>query len=201
MQRTKPQPVSDVREFFSEELRSVIEKRRMTVKKDSYEYLVNLLVAYMDSNRFFAKDEDGKLKNNVLADLYANYVYGDAKTKVETLRRLGDICLLVTGLFPDSLNKKIVDIDYYFGMGGTAYLQLSRMQFTALARTLYGELSVNFRDFSDVLGEMSDRSGLQSNSDLLRLYEKFLITGSDRLKALLSEKGILALPVDVKVRH
>jgi hypothetical protein len=43
---------------------------------------------------------------------------------------------------------------------------------------------------------MSSRSGIQSNADLLRLYEKWLITRSDRLRSLLGEHGIAA-PIDI----
>jgi hypothetical protein len=105
---------------------------------------------------------------------------------------------MVTGFFSESLKRSLVDIDYYFGMGGAAYWQLS----CAGNGVVYKELSVRFRTFSDVLGEMSERSGLQSNGDLLRLYERWLYTGNDRLKSLLSEHGIqVPVPVDTKTRH
>ncbi len=45
-------------------------------------------------------------------------------------------------------------------------------------------------NFVDVLAEISERSHLGTNSDLLRLYEKWLCTGSERLKAKLAEFGI-----------
>jgi len=201
MNRAKPKPVTDAREFFAGELKTVMQKRRITAQRDSFEYLVNLLLRYMESQNFFVKDTEGRLKNNVLADMYATYMNGNAEEKTYALRRLGDICLIVTGFFPDSLNRKIVDIDYYFGMGGTAYAELAKLQFTSIARSVYAELSANFKPFSDVLGELSEQSGLQTNSDILRLYEKWLLTGSDRLRKALSEKGIHAPNVDTKVRH
>ena len=37
---------------------------------------------------------------------------------------------------------------------------------------------------------MSERSGLQSNKDVLRLYERWIVTGSERIRSVLNEKGI-----------
>ncbi len=197
-----PAPVSDVREFFSDELRKLMEKHQLSTAQDSFHYLVDLMVRHTESSQFFKTDDEGKLKNNILAEIYADYLQGDAEQKRVALRRLGDVCLMVTGFFPDSLNRKLIDIDYYFGMGGTAYWQLSNLQLTKLTRTLFKELSVKFKLFADVLSELSERTGLQSNSDLLRLYEKWLITGNDRLKGLLSEHGIQTpVKFDPKVRH
>jgi hypothetical protein len=45
--------------------------------------------------------------------------------------------------------------------------------------------------FADVLAEVSDRSTLRSSSDVLRLYEKWLRTGSSRDRDKLIERGIV----------
>jgi tRNA G37 N-methylase Trm5 len=202
--RDKPKAVKDVkdvREFFSHEVKNALKKNRLATEPESADYLVDLMVRYMESEIFFAKDEEGRPKHNILAEMYSEFLNGNPEQKRVVLRRLGDICLLVSGFFPDSLNRKLIDIDYYFGMGGTAYWQLSQLQMTANARELFKELSTKFRAFSEVLGELSDRSGLQTNSDLLRIYEKWLLTGNDRLKTLLNEHGIVAIKFDVRTRH
>jgi hypothetical protein len=179
-----------------------MKKRRIPTERQSSEYLVDLMVRYMETENLFLKDESGRLKDNVLAELYSEYLNGNPEQKKVVLRRLGDISLLVSGFFPDSLNRKLIDIDYYFGMGGTAYWQLSRMQLTAVTRELFAELSRKFRSFADILGELSERAGLQSNTDILRIYEKWLLTGSDRLKTLLSEQGIQTpVKFEIKTRH
>jgi hypothetical protein len=46
-------------------------------------------------------------------------------------------------------------------------------------------------DFVDVLSEVSERSSLSSNTDLLRLYERWLRTGSTRSGYLLAERGVV----------
>jgi len=42
------------------------------------------------------------------------------------MQRLGDTALFIAGVFADSLNRKLVDVDYYVAMGGTAYAQVFR---------------------------------------------------------------------------
>lgn len=201
MRATKAPQVTVARDFFRGEIKSLMEKQQVNAQTESVDYLTNLMVRYMDSDRFFVKKAEGKLENNVLADLYGEYLQGNTEKKKLSLQRLGDICLLISGFFADSLKRKIVDVDYYLGMGGSAYWTLSQLHLSAVA-PLYKELSVKFKPFSSVLGEFSERSGLTTNADLLRLYERWLLTGSDRLRGLLSEHGIAtAVPIDTKLKQ
>ena len=48
-----------------------------------------------------------------------------------------------------------------------------------------------FNGFVDVLTEVSERTSCSSNTDLLRLYEKWLKTGSRRSGQLLVERGVV----------
>lgn len=193
-------PIAVARDFFASELRSVMEKRRVEANRESFEYLVELLLRSIEADKFFAKTADGKPADNFLVGLYAEYVEGSPEVKRVALKRLGDVCMVVTGFFPDSLNKKIIDIDYYSGMGGAAYGQLS--QWSPVGSPVFKELSVRFREFSNVLGEMSERSGLQSNTELLRLYERWVYSGSERLKEKLAENGIESpVRLEIKTRH
>ncbi len=194
--------VEGAREFFSGELKDSLERNKIRADKGSADYLVELLMGYLRSDRFFVLKEDGKLSNNVLADLYFTYMQGSPAEKTNALKRLGDICLLVTGLFPDSLKRKMVDLDYYFGMGGSAYRTLANFQLTNLSQNLFSELSHKFVPFANVLSELSEKNGLQTNSDLLRLYERWLLTGNDHLKSRLAQHGIASpVKIETKTRH
>ena len=56
---------------------------------------------------------------------------------------------------------------------------------------MFDELAAKFPAFVDVLGEVSERTALTSNADLLRLYEKWLRTRSRRSGDLLAARGIV----------
>jgi hypothetical protein len=75
-------------------------------------------------------------------------------------------------------------------MGEYAYASLSRSEEAALA-SIFAELAAKFCSVADVLADVSERSALTSNTDLLRLYERWLRTGSRRDNQLLVERGIV----------
>jgi hypothetical protein len=97
----------------------------------------------------------------------------------------------MSGFFPDSFRRRAVDVDYYKSMGEYAYGSLSRSEHDAFA-TVFAELSRKFVGFMDVLALVSERTTAgTSEVDLLRLYEKWLRTGSTRDGQRLIECGLL----------
>jgi hypothetical protein len=103
---------------------------------------------------------------------------------------VGDQSLFISGFFADSLNRSLVDVDYYIQLGGLAYRSLARHGDGTFG-DVFDELSDKFTTFVDVLGEVSERTSISSNADVLRLYEKWLRTGSRRSGELLAARGIV----------
>jgi hypothetical protein len=102
---------------------------------------------------------------------------------------VGDLSLFISGFFSDSLNRRVVDVDYYIQLGEHAYASLARRD--GRFGDVFDELSGKFVAFVDVLSEVSEHSAMTSNSDLLRLYEKWLRTKSRRSGDLLAARGIV----------
>jgi hypothetical protein len=71
-----------------------------------------------------------------------------------------------------------------------AYNTLSRWEGETFS-PVFAELAEKFLRFVDVLAEVSERSSCSSNADLLRLYERWLRTGSRRSGQLLLEWGVV----------
>ena len=55
---------------------------------------------------------------------------------------------------------------------------------------MFSELAGRFGEFADVLAEVAETSRLASDASVLRLYERWVQTGSRRAAALLAERGI-----------
>ena len=72
-------------------------------------------------------------------------------------------------------------------IGGYAYNALSRVESDTFS-PVFAELGEKFVGFVDVLSEVSERTSCASNADLLRVYEKWLKTGSRRSGQLLVEQ-------------
>lgn len=116
--------------------------------------------------------------------------------RIGRLRELGDRALFVSGFFGDSLSRKVVDLDFYRDVGRLAYSDLAAHvdRFGERSWTeLYTELAERFREFVDVLAQVSDRTLGSRPDNLLRLYERFLLTRSERDRARLLRLGC-ALP-------
>jgi hypothetical protein len=106
------------------------------------------------------------------------------------LKKVGDLSLFISGFFSDSLNRSLVDVDYYIQLGECAYGSLARRGDDTFT-DVFDELAEKFAAFVDVLGEVSERTALSSNADLLRLYEKWVRTKSRRSGDLLVARGIV----------
>ncbi len=148
-------------------------------------YVVNLLAGFVRSS---AEDEEEPLGVRLARALQA----GGTQQR-DGLRRVGDQSLFISGFFADSLSRSLVDVGYYITLGEYAYAHLAK-QTDASLRDVFDELSAHFSTFVDVLGEVSERSALTSNSDLLRLYERWVRTGSRWSGDLLSRRGVLPTP-------
>jgi len=171
-------------EYFKQLVEGALAHQRVQSSEHTTFYVVNLLAAFVCPQR-----EAVSALQEPLAVRLAHALQADGIQRREGLRQVGDVSLFLSGFFADSLARKLVDVDYYITVGGFAYGYLSR-QGDGCA-PIFSELAEKFTRFVDVLSEVSERSLCASNSDLLRLYEKWLKTGSARSGQLLAERGVV----------
>jgi hypothetical protein len=115
----------------------------------------------------------------------------DSGERVRTLKQVGDTSLYVAGFFAESLNRSLVDVEYYIGIGQTAYAQLSRSLGRDKSLTdVYAELADNFPRFVDVIAEVRKRTDF-ATSDVSRLYEIWLRTRDAWIEKKLRAAGVL----------
>jgi hypothetical protein len=184
----------NVREFFRDSVRDALNHQKLDAAEDTVFYVVNLLVYFSRAENLFTATPDGPLLQP-LALIYAEAVEArGAQERQAALRRLGDVALLIAGLFSASLSRKLVDVDYYIAMGGSAYGHLADLQRGSNVHrsfcAIFGELAHKFQRFVDVLDEVRDKTHLGSSTDVLRLYEIWLKTGSPRAGERLRQLGI-----------
>ena len=178
------------RDFFRDLLARAIENQRAQVQPFTELYLVNLLHEFLASEALYVQSEDGTWQQKPLAFLLKEALDEAGPARLRLLRRLGDTSLFISGFFPDSLARRssLVDVDYYIAMGGRAYDAVARH---AMERSLWEELADKFRLLVDLLNEVSERTLASSDAGLVRLYERWLKTGSDRLASLLVRQGVV----------
>ena len=180
------------REFFVDRVETALDRLKFQPLPLSRNYLVDLLQHYMFSSNLFPTDEEsGKTRRETLAEMFLKAQGSPAPVRADLLKKLGDTSLYISGFFGDSLSRKIVDIDYYADMGGVAYGALASSAADETISQVYGEFSASFTGFVDVLTYISQESMIQSNEDLLKLYNRYVTTGSRLAEEQLKEKGLL----------
>ena len=172
-------------EFFKELVDGAIAHQGVTANELTAFYVVHLLAGFVRHPVDGPDASDAPLGVRLAQALERGGLEQRAR-----LKRIGDLSLFVSGFFGESFNRKLVDIDYYARVGGRAYHALSRVETDTLSPA-FAELGDRFIEFVDVLGEVSERTSCASNADMLRLYERWMRTGSRRSGQLLVERGVV----------
>ena len=111
--------------------------------------------------------------------------------RVRTLKQVGDTSLYVAGFFAESLTRSLVDVDYYVGIGQSAYGQLAKQCGRGTSLTVvYEELADKFPRFVDVIAEIRKRTDF-ATTDINRLYEIWLRTRDEWIEKKLRAVGVL----------
>ena len=170
--------------FFFEKLGAALKEHHVETAAETEHYLVTLLADYAHRQL-----DDTPLALKLMAANDASPV-----ERRQKLKEVGDTSLFVSGFWADSFARRVVDIDYYIGMGGSAYGQLARTSegwSRDLNNGVFEELSAKFKPLVGVLTTISQRTQPAATpQDLVRLYDKYRNTGSGWARARLAEMGV-----------
>jgi len=190
-------PVTNLLDYFRTSIEEVISRQGVDVDPHATHYVVNLLTLFSRADRLY-EDHGDSYGLRPLALMLADAA--DAQSPAQrnqSLQRIGDVALFISGFFADSLATHAVDVDYYINMGENAYGSLSeevRGTFRGkIFAATYRELARKFQILVDVLNEVRDGARLESDIDLLRTYEVWLKTGSRRARNLLRQHGVVPI--------
>jgi hypothetical protein len=192
-------PVHNLQEYFRQSIDEAIVGQGVDIDPHATHYVVNMMTLFSRSEHFY--EDDGEIYGiRPLALMLADAADAPSpEHRNQTLKRIGDVALFVGGFFVDSLRDKPVDVDYYMHMGENAYGSLSeetRGTFHGNAfADIYRELATKFRVLIDVLNEV--RGGAEQ--DVVRTFEIWRKTGSQRAERLLREQGVL--PIGARPLH
>lgn len=171
--------------FFWGMLGEALKERCVETGPETEHYLVQLLTAYASQ----------PVDETPLALKLAAAREAAPPERRRQLREVGDTSLFVSGFWSESFARRIVDVDYYIGMGGTAYSELARTG-DGWARdpygSVYGELAEKFPRFVSVL-ELLSRYLMPASTpqDIVKLYDRFKTTGSRWAASRLAALGVV----------
>ncbi|MGE4048975.1 MAG: hypothetical protein AB7F35_29290 [Acetobacteraceae bacterium] len=185
---------TDLREYFQHSIDDALTTQGVDAAVETVYYIVNLLTVYQRADRLYERTPDG-LELKPLAVMYAEALelpHPEQRNRV--VQRLGDIALFIAGVFSESLQRRLVDVDYYIAMGSNAYGYLSDSMRGTTRGEVFGaiftELSCNFSEFVLALAHVRDGAEPRSNADILKIYDLWLRTGSRSAERRLRQLGI-----------
>jgi hypothetical protein len=181
---------SSAHEYFREVVTDALSHRRTRVQEATEFYLVHLLARFLEREELFPEAGDGSAESEPLALVLLRALNESRPRRYQGLKRVGDTSLFLSGFFADSLARSPVDPGYYASLGGRAYDALASERGPAGSAETFGELAARFEEFADLFAEIAEMQDLRSNRGLVRLYERFLHTGSERVAQMLRDRGV-----------
>ncbi len=176
-------PHASVDAFFHEVLNDALHSVRVSATEPAGWYLVSLLGDFTRA----------RLPDEPLAVKLAQSSAGDAGERVRTLKEVGDTSLYVAGFFAESLSRKLVDADYYIGLGRGAYAELAGRLGSHSITEVYRELAEGFPGFVEVLAEIRRRVDF-AGDDIVKLYEQWVRTRDAWIEKKLRALGVFVDP-------
>ena len=174
--------------FFKESLDNAMASQRLYISQEAVFYLMGILVLGMK------KDPHSETES-----LAEKYLFAQYTEETEKFRAIGDLSLIVAGIWWQSLLRKLVDVDYYINLGGHSYQKVSETGSGNLS-DLFEELAQNFKNIVNILTETTRciSEANMNDRDILRMYEVWLRTNNKFIAEKLRSLGIN--PININTR-
>jgi hypothetical protein len=198
----------DLESYFGEQLTEVAKKQGVKMSPLTHMYLASLLDRFSKTSAFLLQNmEDHRdsetAEQSAFPRLAPIWLESFSKTIGEQFIRmqsLGDFALFTRGFFSERVKKSgAADLDYYSAIGESAYARAGQISESLRVErdvNAFFELAEGFNGFVEVFSELSDQTLLGSDKDVLKLYEKWHSTRSQRIFRMLAENGIIAASND-----
>jgi len=185
---------SDLQSFFHHLVDQAVRTQNYAATEAAEHYLAGLLADYAKPDRLEAASLERPL--TLLLD---EALRAAGRERFERLRSLGDGVLYTSGFFADHLCNRGVELRYVRTLGARAYDGAASMLRQSAgdgsgAPDVFRELSDNFAMFAEVVSRIADvlqaNSAHNSDRQVVRLYERWVKTGSAPLAVALAGRGL-----------
>ncbi len=180
--------------FFVDEIEAAQEKLCIEVSPHSKLYLLHLLKHLSESRDFFYSDV---VQEKPLGIVIMEALHKDIFERTRDLKAVGDLSLIFSGLYPEHLTRRTVDIDYFIEIGRRSYSLLSETygpyRTKQELRNLYSILVAEFFSLIEILTEISGELNFMDECNLARALSRWQSTKIRRYLEILDRHGITPL--------
>lgn len=181
-----------ITEFFGSVVDDALRLRKVQASAAASQYVVGVLCDFArpseETESPFSKPLTFQLRDALEAPFAERF---------HRLRALGDGVLYAVGFFGGHIELRGIDRRYVMHVGSSAYTNAAAMLHAPGQAGKFGvleELAVKFGEFVDVLQEVAEGAiamGARDERDVVKLYERWLRTGSSRIAEELGARGII----------
>lgn len=139
---------TNLKAFFYDGLSELNKKSLCPIPESVIYYSSDVLDKFVLSEEFFETSE-GKVREKILGLKILEATQYTREEQKKIYKEVGDMSLMVCGYFSQSVNKKIVDLQYYSQIGKMAYSHLNSItpafldipSFYGMVATCFGSLT------------------------------------------------------------
>lgn len=181
-----------VAEYFGCVVDDALRSRNVQVSPAASQYVVGILCDFARPNEAAESAFSTPLTFQLRDALEAPFA-----ERFRRLRALGDGVLYAVGFFGGHIELRGIDRRYVMHVGSSAYTNAAAMLHVPGQTERFDvlqELAVKFGEFVDVLTEVAEGAlakGARDERGLVRLYERWLRTGSARIAEELGARGLI----------
>jgi hypothetical protein len=195
MQETKSQIIltGNLQAYFFEGLQALNRKSLCPVPDSILFYSSDVLGKFSLSTDFFEVN-DGKVREKILGIKLLEATQLSKEEQRKVYKDVADMSLMVCGYFSESVNKKIVDVNYYAQIGKTAFTYLNNLspKFLDIPH-FYGMVATCFESTITLLSLLAGQNRCGENQNLI--FKK-IIQGQELSDRELLSSGVI--PDDFK---
>ncbi|HXH74350.1 MAG TPA: hypothetical protein VNJ08_05265 [Bacteriovoracaceae bacterium] len=154
--------------FFFEGLVEINKKSLCPVPESLIFYSSDVLDKFSLSQDFF-EVSDGKVREKILGMKLLEAAHLSREEQTRVYKEVGDMSLMVCGYFSESINKKIIDTQYYAQLGKMAYGHLNNVIPSLLdIPSFYGMVATSFEPITTLMSILASTSRGQDNHHLFQ---------------------------------
>lgn len=162
---------SNLKGFFFEGLTELNKKSLCPVPESVIFYSSDVLDKFALSQNFFETNE-GKVREKILGMKLLEATQLNREEQKRVYKEVGDMSLLVCGYFSQSVNKKLVDTQYYAQIGKSAYSHLNNISPNFLdIPSFYGMVATCFESLTTLMMILATKDRSAENN---LIFQKLL---------------------------
>ncbi|OCC14491.1 hypothetical protein DBT_2032 [Dissulfuribacter thermophilus] len=181
--------------FFVDEVEAAERRLNIELRPHAKLYLLHLLKRLSENDDFFYSEivQDRPLGIVLLEALHKNLF-----EKLRDLKAVGDLSLIFSGLYPEHLTRRLVDIDYFIEIGKKSYYLLSELYSPYKSKqelfVLYSQLVADFLYLIEILTDISGELNFIDEFDVGKAFKRWQRTRISKYREILRRENII--PID-----